>query len=908
MFLKKGISLLLSAVTVVTCAAGVMHMLTETTAEAAASYPLQRFQMGISDTNRNVNAEDSSVKSAVQNGTSAENWTLNYIEGGVCEIVSTANGQILTSNGSDIALSNDTDGANQRWKIEGVEKDYDGYYLYYKIVSNADASQALTFSTDTNSFYLSSYSGEAFQKYKINLTGCEGFAANCTTESGEKACTIGGLFGKTVTASSADELIGYMDSKDPLTIVVNNTIDMRSYSRNRIRDNKTIVGAYGSGKLIDCELRTNDFYGTVGDEPSDNIVIQNIDFLAKNERGRILVQIWSSRQIWIDHCTFNSELSRDRDEVGKFIWLNTPYESYMDAKDRLRSIDYITISYCQFRNRFWTVAYGTQNSEITRDRTTLMYNWWDECVRRCPQLGNGNAHIYNNYYTGNDNGNDQSTDQIIGGDGCNIISQNCRFQSLAKGDCIIGGGGNQPYRDDNSYYAEKSSSTPQAINFKCSNTSKWYPNETNYGYSLIDAYNTKGTDTKDFCLKYSGRIKSGDLKFITDSDLAGFVSTKYECPFKKSIDVMEGKPGAAFDTAYTYMFRNAGSGLYLEVADSAAENGANVQQGTTGAKKWTLLDAGNGYYKVYSEVGDGKTFLLDLDYGKPDNGTNIGIWGDTQSDAQSFKFVANEDGTYAIVTKATRDKSGVGIDGGSTKEGANVIQWALDGSDNQKWIPEVQLNTDGKLITNLRVSDMTYISGWSFDNSLETGDLVFGDRDVTYTQIPEVLTSAEVILTACDSKNSTGELAAFEAGADMIVYAALDSRVTNAPAWLADYTETELTAVNSKNVVFKLYAKDVKAGETVILGENGQISGCVNYTVFAMEAATEPEPEPEPEIIAGDVNADGTASVLDVVMLQKYLLNAGDLTNSEAADLCKDGRINVFDLVLIKKLLILQNQ
>ena len=74
------------------------------------------------------------------------------------------------------------------------------------------------------------------------------------------------------------------------------------------------------------------------------------------------------------------------------------FESYKDAKDRLRSPDYMTISYCKFTNRYWTVAYGTQNTEITRDRTTLLYNWWNKNVRRCPQLGNGIMHVYNNYY------------------------------------------------------------------------------------------------------------------------------------------------------------------------------------------------------------------------------------------------------------------------------------------------------------------------------------------------------------------------------------------------------------------------------------------------------------------------------------------------------------------------------
>ena len=60
-------------------------------------------------------------------------------------------------------------------------------------------------------------------------------------------------------------------------------------------------------------------------------------------------------------------------------------------------------------------------------------------------------------------------------------------------------------------------------------------------------------------------------------------------------------------------------------------------------------------------------------------------------------------------------------------------------------------------------------------------------------------------------------------------------------------------------------------------------------------------------ILAGDVNADGTVSVLDIIMLQTFLLNTGDLTNSEAADLCADGRIDGFDLCMMKRELLKQN-
>ena len=65
--------------------------------------------------------------------------------------------------------------------------------------------------------------------------------------------------------------------------------------------------------------------------------------------------------------------------------------------------------------------------------------------------------------------------------------------------------------------------------------------------------------------------------------------------------------------------------------------------------------------------------------------------------------------------------------------------------------------------------------------------------------------------------------------------------------------------------------------------------------------------EPVKEI-EGDVNADGALSVIDVILLQKWLLAVPDaeLTNWKAADLCEDNIINVFDLHLLKRMLIEQ--
>lgn len=55
--------------------------------------------------------------------------------------------------------------------------------------------------------------------------------------------------------------------------------------------------------------------------------------------------------------------------------------------------------------------------------------------------------------------------------------------------------------------------------------------------------------------------------------------------------------------------------------------------------------------------------------------------------------------------------------------------------------------------------------------------------------------------------------------------------------------------------------------------------------------------------VKGDVNGDGQFTAADVVMMQKWLLCAGDLTNPGAGDLCGDGRLNVLDLVMMKRLL-----
>ncbi|MGN0604885.1 MAG: dockerin type I repeat-containing protein [Oscillospiraceae bacterium] len=54
--------------------------------------------------------------------------------------------------------------------------------------------------------------------------------------------------------------------------------------------------------------------------------------------------------------------------------------------------------------------------------------------------------------------------------------------------------------------------------------------------------------------------------------------------------------------------------------------------------------------------------------------------------------------------------------------------------------------------------------------------------------------------------------------------------------------------------------------------------------------------------VMGDMNSDGSFNIMDIVLLQKWLLCADDmeLSDQQTVDLCKDGVIDVFDLCIMK--------
>ena len=623
------------------------------------------------------------------------------------KIVNAQSGRLLTPQnysvtaGNSVILYGSESAKSQHWYAVPVKQDHLGNDLYYKIVNYENTSLALT--QGSGGMTLANYSGADSQLWLLNADGLQGFAGYCKNDQtgNIKASDIGGLFGEVVEVSNFSDLSKYATSDTPYTIVVTADIKVTNLTKDSsgryycpdgriyVHSNKTIIGSYAKHTLYNVQFCTSSGKGV-----GNNLIIKNFDLQhdkESNGNDSIVVYFGSGENLWVDHCTFTGHADYNKASTGL-----PDYDKFLAC---CYDADFCTVSDCAFGLHEYGLILGypddtadVKNKYDNFPRMSIISNSFNKTLTRGPGLMRwGYFHSLNNYVN-------QFSMAYTVHSGCDIYAENCVYEN----------GGNVICDWNSITYAGAYAESGSIFN-SCNRTVQGQGTSSNPSYSKPSGFRPAGNysyvsisaqNVKNYCGSYSGVQSNKNNMMYLRFAKAGVPSAGYsEAPSGPM-----GPVAASFSEGAAFRIRNVNSGLYLQIAGGAAENGANIQQwGTDNSSVhdiWKLYSAGDSRYYIVSCVGDGATYVLDVAGRKADNGTNIDLYQYNGGTNQQFLFAENSDGSYTIYTGVSGDKSTVEVADASTASGANVQQWEKNGASCQNWIlesaadPGVSMKTD----------------------------------------------------------------------------------------------------------------------------------------------------------------------------------------------------------------------
>ncbi|KAJ6564909.1 pectin lyase fold/virulence factor [Mycena vulgaris] len=119
-----------------------------------------------------------------------------------------------------------------------------------------------------------------------------------------------------------------------------------------------------------------------------NVIIRNLQ-LSKSPAPTDLIELQTSTNIWVDHNTFTSDLTHDKDF----------YDGQLDMN---HGTDFVTVSWNVFQQHFKCTLVGGSDNTGDEDsghlRVTYHHNHFFEVNSRTPSLRFGTAHIYSNFF------------------------------------------------------------------------------------------------------------------------------------------------------------------------------------------------------------------------------------------------------------------------------------------------------------------------------------------------------------------------------------------------------------------------------------------------------------------------------------------------------------------------------
>lgn len=162
----------------------------------------------------------------------------------------------------------------------------------------------------------------------------------------------------------------------------------------------------------------------------------------------------------------------------------------------------------------------------------------------------------------------------------------------------------------------------------------------------------------------------------------------------------------------------ANTSYRLDINGDSKDNNANVQIWKSN-QTFELYPTGGGYYRIKRNDK-----VLDVTNAQANPGTNVQIYEWNGSDAQQWKILKNDDGSFQIVSKLNENLA-LDIDGATSsdkfKNGVNVHLYTKNNSDAQKWklIPDNQWTS--VLTKDKRVTD-AYFEKYLIENFAQVYD------------------------------------------------------------------------------------------------------------------------------------------------------------------------------------------
>ena len=151
-----------------------------------------------------------------------------------------------------------------------------------------------------------------------------------------------------------------------------------------------------------------------------------------------------------------------------------------------------------------------------------------------------------------------------------------------------------------------------------------------------------------------------------------------------------------------YRIKNVNSELFI-----SEKNGNAVQSNGT---VWTFTK--NNDETFYITTLDG--MALTVEKSADTNGTNILLQKHKGDTSQKYTLCRNTDGTYALLTAASDNKSCLDVYNISKEDGANICQWEYWGGNGQKFILESVKEIEGDVNADgaLSVTDAVLLQKW----------------------------------------------------------------------------------------------------------------------------------------------------------------------------------------------------